>query len=65
MTPDYDAAPWTQLASGTFPSWLPALGLKIDHVMSRGGQIVSAKTVRIPGSDHRAVIVDVSLDKNI
>lgn len=42
-----------------YPRW-PAL-LRIDHVLVRGVRVVGARTHRIAGADHRAVIVDVDV----
>ena len=50
--------------SGTWPAGLPLLHL--DHVLVRdgeGGRLAAAdvRTVRLPGTDHRAVVADVAL----
>jgi endonuclease/exonuclease/phosphatase (EEP) superfamily protein YafD len=58
---DVGASSWWRIIAGTYPSWLPLLGLKIDHIMVRDAVIVSARAVRIDGSDHLAVVADVRL----
>jgi len=46
----------------TFPGdrWFPPL-VPIDHVLTKGGTATSSRTVTVPGSDHRAVIVNVEI----
>jgi endonuclease/exonuclease/phosphatase (EEP) superfamily protein YafD len=49
--------------TGTFPATAPAaVGLQIDHVLVPvAARVTSARILEIPGSDHRAVLADVSL----
>lgn len=46
----------------TFPSntWYPPL-ITIDHVLTRNATASSIKTIEIPGSDHRALLVTVRI----
>jgi endonuclease/exonuclease/phosphatase (EEP) superfamily protein YafD len=46
----------------TWPAdrWFPPL-IAIDHVLTRGAVARSVDSVRIPGSDHRALVVDVRI----
>lgn len=46
------------LWQGTWPSWLPIpLRLHIDHVLvGCGVEVLSARTIRVPRSDHMAVL---------
>lgn len=39
--------------------WWPAV-LRIDHALVRGLVVLNTFTVRVPGSDHRALVVDVA-----
>jgi vancomycin resistance protein VanJ len=57
---DQQASP-SQAFAGTFPASLRMLGLKIDHILVRDITIRRAWTLPAPGSDHRAVVADVSL----
>ena len=61
LATDAQAAPWWRAALGTYPSWLPVLSLKIDHIMTRGATIAEAEIVAVPGSDHKAVIATITL----
>lgn len=50
--------------SGTWPAGLPLLHL--DHVLVRDGDgaglgVAAVRTVRLPGTDHRAVVADLAL----
>jgi vancomycin resistance protein VanJ len=48
----------------TWPSdgrWLPPV-VRVDWVLARGVTATSAEVHRAPGSDHRAVVVDLALD---
>lgn len=56
---DLQADRWWKVAVGTYPSWLPLLGLKIDHVLARDAAIEASDIVTIAGSDHRAVVADI------
>lgn len=46
------------------PTWAPRRSgrrlLRIDHVLVSGIRVVSSRTVRIDGSDHDAVVVDLA-----
>lgn len=44
----------------TFPSneWFPPL-ITIDHVLTRGAAASSVRTIEVPGSDHRALLVTI------
>ena len=48
----------------TYPgdTWLPPL-IAIDHVLTYHAVATSARPVRLPGSDHRAVVVGVALPR--
>mgnify|MGYP006236171967 FL=1 len=52
---------WDELA-GSYPAWLPFLGIKIDHVMGRDLSIDTARVVAIDGSDHRAIVADIEVN---
>jgi endonuclease/exonuclease/phosphatase (EEP) superfamily protein YafD len=43
---------------GYFP-WSPAM-LRIDHAFIQGARSLRTRPVRIPGSDHRALVVDLA-----
>ena len=47
------------------PTWGPKVGgaawFRIDHCMGRGVEVDHVEVVEIRGSDHRGVIVDLSL----
>lgn len=58
---DLRAGDWRQIAVGTYPAWLPGLGLKIDHVFVRGATISRSEIVDVPGSDHRGIQADIIL----
>ena len=58
---DLQSDRWWKMAVGTYPSWLPVLGLKIDHILARGAAIASADIVTVEGSDHRAVVANIVL----
>jgi endonuclease/exonuclease/phosphatase (EEP) superfamily protein YafD len=50
------------------PTWgyrasLPAV-LRIDHALMRGMRVAHASTVRVAGSDHRALVVDVEPERS-
>jgi endonuclease/exonuclease/phosphatase (EEP) superfamily protein YafD len=49
--------------TGTWPTALPAwLGVQIDHVLVGGGVTPgSARVLGLPGSDHRAILVRITL----
>jgi endonuclease/exonuclease/phosphatase (EEP) superfamily protein YafD len=38
--------------------------LTIDHALIRGATATSVQTITVPGSDHRAILVNVSLPKD-
>jgi endonuclease/exonuclease/phosphatase (EEP) superfamily protein YafD len=48
----------------TFPadSWMPPL-IAIDHVITRGCTATSLETLKIPGSDHRGLVVSVAVPR--
>lgn len=58
---DLGAGGWWPVARGTFPAWLPVLGLKIDHVLVREAFIAAAAVEEVPGSDHRGIVADLIL----
>lgn len=58
---DLQSGQWWKVAVGTYPSWLPLLGLKIDHILARDAAIASSDIVTIKGSDHRAVVANLVL----
>ncbi|MFP3913319.1 MAG: endonuclease/exonuclease/phosphatase family protein [Actinomycetota bacterium] len=45
-------------ATWGYRPWLPAM-LRIDHALVRHLKVHEAFTVRVPGADHRALVVDV------
>jgi vancomycin resistance protein VanJ len=47
--------------TGTWPSWLGALGADIDHIAGRRLGIGAVSAFAIPGSDHRGVMATISL----
>ncbi|MFL0175317.1 endonuclease/exonuclease/phosphatase family protein [Mycobacterium sp. SMC-13] len=59
-----DAAEQTRAGfAPTFPSnrtWMPPV-IEIDHVLTRMAPAVSFRTVDVPGSDHRALLVSVAV----
>lgn len=61
LTTDLQSGQWWKVAVGTYPSWLPLLGLKIDHIMAREASIAASEIVTIEGSDHRAVVANIVL----
>lgn len=42
-----------------YKPWVPAM-LRIDHALMRNLKVHDSFTVRVPGSDHRALVVDVA-----
>ena len=52
---------WTQLARvPTYPSWKPRV--QLDHVLAdRPTPVAAARALRLPVSDHCALVVDVDL----
>lgn len=42
---------------GTWPSWRPLL--RIDHCLTLGAAVISARTVRIAGTDHLGLFVEL------
>lgn len=46
-------------ATWGYRPWLPAM-LRIDHALVRHLKVHDAFTVRVPGCDHRALVVDVA-----
>jgi endonuclease/exonuclease/phosphatase (EEP) superfamily protein YafD len=46
-----------------YRAWLPAV-LRIDHALMRGMRVAHASTVRVAGSDHRALVVDVEPERS-
>jgi endonuclease/exonuclease/phosphatase (EEP) superfamily protein YafD len=52
------AAGTTRATWGYFP-WSPAM-LRIDHAFIQGARSLGTRPVRIPGSDHRALVVDLA-----
>jgi endonuclease/exonuclease/phosphatase (EEP) superfamily protein YafD len=61
LSTDLQSGQWWKVAVGTYPSWLPLLGLKIDHILARDAAIATSDIVTIEGSDHRAVVADIVL----
>ena len=54
---------WPQLVRGaTYPSSHPRV--QLDHALALGGvRVVAGRTVRVGGTDHRAPVVDLALDR--
>lgn len=46
---------------GTWPSGVPILRLPLDQCLVKGLDVVDCRTVYIPGSDHRGLVVDIAL----
>lgn len=49
----------------TYPTdqpWPPLIG--VDHILVAGGHAVTAKTVGLPGADHRALVAQVRLERH-
>lgn len=58
---DWAAAAGTRArATWGYQPWLPAM-LRIDHALVRGVAVRNSFTVRVPGSDHRALVVDLEV----
>jgi endonuclease/exonuclease/phosphatase (EEP) superfamily protein YafD len=46
----------------TWPTFLPPLGIRIDHALVSGGiRVNSFQRGRLQGSDHRPIVVDLLL----
>lgn len=46
----------------TWPSWLPTGPLlRIDHCFGQGVEVEAVRAVPLPGSDHRALVVDLTV----
>ncbi|WP_019987076.1 endonuclease/exonuclease/phosphatase family protein [Rudanella lutea] len=55
-----DGFGWTP----TWPRYLPFMFIPIDHAFVNGGFVTKRfRTLTIPGSDHRAICIDLSLSK--
>jgi APA family basic amino acid/polyamine antiporter len=49
----------------TWPSWLGGLGIPIDHALVGSGvRVLNRSTFAIPGSDHRGLLLELSIANN-
>ena len=48
----------------SWPTWLGPCGIPIDHVLLRGAIAEQRRTMAVPGSDHRAVLIGIAIPRS-